>query len=364
VQRARLLIERLYETYKDKKEDVDDVVCKVICPADYEAALKGIEMDLAEIRDGGAPRISAADAARSAADGAVRAALRWDAAMDDGEAIPSDAWLDQASMGIGGLAHSLEVAETQRRVPLLHGSLVGKHAIDGNGRCMDEMEYRGILDEMARAENRPSIPGSWADLAHEKGDDDESVHSATSRISTLSMASNISSSGRMTAGQRRRWHRQQQQMCKIKAGGVSAAEGKDKDGTEVVPTGNSATKSSHVNVFSSISGRQQAIKGSHPYLCEVLHDSYGIGNDPPSGLVDCSGFSSRGTREGGTEFYSTPSSVNDMMVFNTSRDSYGLANRRAAAMMGSTVPAGVPAAVAESSEVKETANTESPKSTT
>ena len=68
--------------------------------------------------------------------------------------------------------------------------------------------------------------------------------------------------------------------------------------------------------------------------------------------------------EGGTEFYSTPSSVNDMMVFNTSRDSYGLANRRAAAMMGSTVPAGVPAAVAESSEVKETANTESFKSTT
>jgi hypothetical protein len=214
---------------------------------------------------------------------------------------------------------------------------------------MDEMEYRGILESLARAEHKGNIPGSLADLAHERSageGDDESVHSATSKISTLSMASNVSSSGRLTAGQRRRWHQQQQQLRNIKAGGVAVPEGKEEDGADsafFVDKRTSAAKSvlptSNTSFSSFISGRQQSISGSHPYLCEVLHDSYGIGLDPPKGLVDCSGFSARGTRGGGTEFYPPPSSVADLMVFNTSRESYGLAYRRAAAIMGSAVPA-------------------------
>lgn len=327
VARAHALIAKLEKIYDEK--GVDEV-CRVEFPADYRDALKGIEKDLDELKNGSSI-ISAVDAARAAADAAVRAALRRDATMDDGEAIPSDAWLDQASMGIGGLARSLEVAEDQRRVPLLYGSLVGEHATGGSGRCMDEMEYRGILDEMAKSESRSSIPGSLADLAHSQQDtdgDDESVHSATSKMSALSMSSGMSSSGRMTAIQRRRWHEQQQQLRNIKAGGA-VVEGNDEDGAT---TNRSKPVSKVATHSSSMVGRQQAISGSHPYLCEVLHDSYGIGSEPPKGLVDCSGFSPRRTREGGTEFYPPPSSVADLVVFNTSRESYGLANRRAAAM--------------------------------
>lgn len=327
VARAHALIAKLEKIYDEK--GVDEV-CRVEFPADYRDALKGIEKDLDELKNGSSI-ISAVDAARAAADAAVRAALRRDATMDDGEAIPSDAWLDQASMGIGGLARSLEVAEDQRRVPLLYGSLVGEHATGGSGRCMDEMEYRGILDEMAKSESRNSIPGSLADLAHSQQDtdgDDESVHSATSKMSALSMSSGMSSSGRMTAIQRRRWHEQQQQLRNIKAGGA-VVEGNDEDGAA---TNRSKPVSKVATHSSSMVGRQQAISGSHPYLCEVLHDSYGIGSEPPKGLVDCSGFSPRRTREGGTEFYPPPSSVADLVVFNTSRESYGLANRRAAAM--------------------------------
>jgi hypothetical protein len=340
-QRARSWIAKLEKIY-DKK-GVDDV-CRVECPADYRDALRGIEKNLDEIKNGSLNlHTSAIHAARAAADGAVRAVLRRDATMDDGEAIPSDAWLDQASMGIGGLSHSLEVAEAQRRVPLLFGSLIGEHAIEGSGRYMDEIEYRGILDSMEKSE-KSSIPGSLADLAQTvddngRGDDDESVHSATSRMSALSMSSNMSSSGRMTAIQRRRWHEQQQQMRNIKAGGAVVLEGKDEDGASTNRFSKPPASKAASNFSSSISGRQQAISGSYPYLCEVLHDSYGIGSDPPQGLVDCSGFTSRRTREGGAEFYPPPSSVADLVVFNTSRESYGLANRRAAAMMAtSSVP--------------------------
>ncbi|KAL3793103.1 hypothetical protein HJC23_005605 [Cyclotella cryptica] len=381
VERARRWIGRLEKIMEDRNGDLKDIVCRVSYPADYDEALRGIELGLAEIRNGlSPPHNSAADSARSAADAAVRAALRRDATMDDGAAIPNDSWLDQASMGIGGLAHSLEVADAQRRVPLLYGSLVGKHAMDGSGRCMDEIEYRGILDALVRAETKANIPGTLADLALStsfeggRGDgDDESVHSANSRISTLSMASNVSLSGRMTAIQRRRLHQQQQQLRNIKAGGVSGFDGKDEDGAGVISTNRTASfsnqytsKASNGNSSTSISGRQQSISGSHPYLCEVLHDSYGIGSDPPKGLTDCSGFSSRGTREGGTEFYPPPSSVSDLMVFNTSRDSYGLANRRAAALMASlaaVVPANETSIDTKKTSTKEAALPESPGST-
>lgn len=365
---------------ENKKGDLNDIVCRVSYPADYDEALRGIEVNLAEIKNGlSHPQNSAADSARSAADAAVRAALRRDATMDDGAAIPNDSWLDQASMGIGGLARSLEVADAQRRVPLLYGSLVGKYAMEGSGRCMDELEYRGILDSLVRAETKTNIPGSLADLALSnsleggRGDgDDESIQSTNSRMSTLSLASNVSLSGRMTAIQRRRLHQQQQQLRNIKAGGVPVLEGKEEDDAGVISTNRTtsftaqyAPKAPHNDVSTSVSGRQQSISGSHPYLCEVLHDSYGIGSDPPKGLIDCSGFSSRGTREGGTEFYPPPSSMSDLVVFNTTRESYGLANRRAAALTASlstVVPAGEISTDVKNYSTKEAALPESPRS--
>jgi hypothetical protein len=72
-----------------------------------------------------------------------------------------------------------------------------------------------------------------------------------------------------------------------------------------------------------VAGRQQSQMCSQPYLCEVFHDSHGIGSTPPRGLVDCPGYSSTRTREGGTEFYPPVSHITDLHVFNTARNSYG-----------------------------------------
>ena len=92
---------------------------------------------------------------------------------------------------------------------------------------------------------------------------------------------------------------------------------------------------------SAVSGRQQAIVGSQPYLCEVLHDSYGIGIEHAKGLVETNGFSARGNREGGAEFYPVTSHINDLLVFNTTRNSYGIAQVPSAAGVtktGNTAP--------------------------
>ena len=350
VRRARSLIQKLEQMHnKDNSTNtsIDDIV-RIECPADYYEALRGIDSKLVdEIQ----PRLSAIEAARNAADKAILATLRKDAMTDDGEAIPSDAWLDRPSMGIGGLAHSLQVAEAQRRVPPLYGSLIGEYAGE-EGRCMDEMEYHGILESIAvkqQQQQQQTIQsetrggGMPTNLAPSPTDD-ESVHSTTSRMSALSMSSNTSSS-RMTAIQRRRWHEQQKQLRIMQAGGTAFSE-KEEDGSTAAASSSPRSpkhtpKTTTVVTNTSISGRQQAINGSHPYLCEVLHDSYGIGSDPPGGLIDCSGFTSRRTREGGCEFYPPPSSAADLMVFNTTRESYGLANRRAAAVMASSgVPVG------------------------
>lgn len=374
VKRCREWIAQLKVLSQKKAEDtfegnVDDLVCIVYSPATYEEAIKGIELNLFQLRgeisggDGEGASLpssllqnddyysrilqtSASDEARSAANSAVRKALVHDAQTDDGEAIPSDAWLDQASTGIVGLSRSLKVAESQRRVPSLLGSLKGSTATgEIDSSYINELEYRGMLDSLSlnASSSSANIPGSLASLANfgeggTGGDDDESVHS---RMSALSVSSNVSASGRMTAGQRKRWHQQQKQLRIIKAGGT-VQEGDDDMrttsdtlGTSLAspPTKAAANRSTSLSTpHSSVAARsQQSSTGSHPFLCEVLHDSFGIGNEPPRGLVDCSGYSARGTREGGTEF-PTPSSVGDLVVFNTTRDSYGLAKRRATAM--------------------------------
>ncbi|KAL7471200.1 hypothetical protein ACHAXS_011464 [Conticribra weissflogii] len=397
-------LEALAEKKKNEGGEVDDWVCTVFCPNSYAVALEGMEAVLRDLKgdlkvDGESgdadearrvfrERLSASDCARTAADAAVRASLRHDALTDDGEAVPSDAWLDHASMGVG-LGRALRVSEGQRRIPRLFSAIMSSAGNAGGGGCMEETEYRAILDSLAMSSSGPAAaPGSLAGLAGKAGSggppagagvdgggDDESVHSTNSRISALSMSSQsapvASTSGRMTAAQRRRWHQQQQQQQQLKnmqagqqivptgaasveSGGASTTvsdtantTSSPKNNTDTAPKPNpkKVTIAPVATVmqplppvttqFTSVSGRQQSYTGSQPYLCEVLHDSYGIGTHPPKGLLACSGFSSRGlgsARGGGTELYPPPSSVADLVVFNTSRESYGLAKRRAAAV--------------------------------
>ena len=355
--RCREFISKLNELVESKgtKEgdvsenySVDDAICTVFSPGMYEEALCCIEMKIEGVKDdlsgnrnqNTTSLSSASDATRAAADAAVRQALILDAQTDDGEAVPSDMWLDMASVSVN-LGRSIKATETQRHVPLLLGALSSS-----SGLCMEEKEYGAILDSLAFSTSMNYSPTRLGYTYNSPGDD-ESVHSATSKMSALTMTSTaMSPSGRLTAGQRRRWHQQQQQMRNIKAGVATAQPleklessqidlGEKKGSSnypEAIPS--SPSQSNPRNLCFNIStmrGRQQSVSGSHPYLCEVLHDSYGIGTEPKRGLVDCSGFSARGSREGGTEFSPQLSCIQDLTIFNSSRQSYGLANRRAGA---------------------------------
>ncbi len=333
---------------KGKGYNVDDAILTVFSPGTYEEALQGIQMKIEEVKgDLSTQKTSssltlASDATRTAVNAAVKQALIRDANTDDGEAVPSDLWLDLADAD-GNLGRSVKATNMQRHVPLLLGALNSS----ASGNCMEEKEYGAILDSLALSSNSmnsAAMSNARLGYSHTPGDD-ESVHSTTSKMSALTMTSTaMSTSGRLTAGQRRRWHQQQQQMRNIKAG-VATKQPSDKSesqsGSEAVGNSSSdATTSSQIksppnthNYLSNIStrGRQQAVSGSQPYLCEVLHDSFGIGTEPKNGLVDCNGFSGRGNREGGTEFNPPLSSIDDLTIFNTTRESYGLAKRRLAA---------------------------------
>lgn len=191
------------------------------------------------------------------------------------------------------------------------------------------------------------------------GDDDVSVQSMTSRVSALSVASAgvgggshgapPSSSGRTTAAQRRRWQQQQKQLRRRQEGtstSDAATTGSTGGGSSGSGSGGSAppppsvpfrapSSSNSSAAFSSpsppsSSRRQQPYTGSQPYLCEVLHDSYGTGAAPPRGLSDCHGFSASaggifgGRMEGAcADFFPPASTAGDLMVFNTSRPAYG-----------------------------------------
>lgn len=351
-QRCREWIQKLDKLVESKtaqggvaEYNVDDAICTVFSPATYEEALQGIEMKIDKVKedlllDTQSQSHSASDATRSAADAAVKQALIRDAQTDDGEAVPSDLWLDLASAHGVNLGRSIKATDTQRHVPLLSGALTSS-----SGLCMEEKEYGAILDSLAFSSS--TSMNSPVGVLGSNGRDDESVHSTTSKMSALTMTSTaMSTSGRLTAGQRRRWHQQQQQMRNIKAGVAAAAtvaqstEKSDEaisqlnDETNAAnsntsseampstPAKSTTSKNSYSNI-SAMKGRQQSLSGSNPYLCEVLHDSYGIGTNFKRGLVDCSGFSDR-DREALT-------CIQDLTIFNTTRESHGLATRRAAA---------------------------------
>jgi len=290
----RELLSRLddLKSKMNEGETVDDKICMVFSPNSYESAIEGMESELAMIRD----EISASTLVRSAANDAVMKSIQKDMIDDDGQALPSDSWLDQMDNGV---VDALKQSNDQRSIPMLIG--------DDSVR-KGEADYQYVLDKLLNSSGT-STATRLGSGAIQKGDD-ESIFSVTSQLSAISVTSN---STRMTAGQRKRHKQQQQQMQNAtKASSTMSMQ---------------PTLSPHLEeeqTSTTIAGRQQAIAGSSTYLCDNLHDSYGIGTEPPKGLLDSPGFSARGTREGGTSFYPPSSYVTDLYVFNTAKKSYGV----------------------------------------
>ena len=293
----RELLSRLDDLAKTKMnegETVDDKICMVFSPNSYESALEGMESELAMIRD----EISTSTLCRSAANDAVMKSMQKDIENDDGLALPSDSWLDQMDNGV---VEALKQSNDQRTIPMLSGG-------DDSVRKGEE-DYQYELDKLLNSSDK-SIATRLGSSGIQKGDD-ESIYSVTSQLSAISVTSN---STRMTAGQRKR-HKLQQQM-------QNTAKTSSTTQMSMQPTLSPHLEEEQTST--TIAGRQQAIAGSSTYLCDNLHDSYGIGIEPSTGLIDCSGFSARGTREGGTSFYPPSSHISDLYVFNTAKKSHGV----------------------------------------
>jgi len=310
--------------------ELDDRVIMMFCPGSYESALEGMEGELAKVKGelDSAQRqkekaatslgaMSVSNSTRSAADAAVQKSIQRDVQMDNGQAVPSDAWLDHATVGLG-VGRALEASNKQQSVPLLMGEDINRGEKEYL-RMLDILVQNASMnfDRLGHLDGRVGGVGGGGG-----GDDDESVYSVTSQMSAISVAS---SSTRMTARQRKR----QQIMQK----GQNKAPS-----SQMQPTLPPHQEAPTSQTSSAVAGRQQSLVGSQSYLCEVFHDSYGIGSAPARGLVDCSGFSARGTREGGTEFYPPSSHVTDLLVFNTTRSSYGMAKSAALASTGAVAP--------------------------
>merc|ERR1712085_235466 len=124
---------------------------------------------------------------------------------------------------------------------------------------MSYQEILNVLVQNSNANNQEGVDRLENLEESARGDyrgEEESVYSVMSEMSTMSVAS----STRMTAGQRRRWHKQQSM----------------KDRTKTSPT--KTHLSTHLESSSQIStvaGRQQSLMGSHPYNCDVFHDLCG-----------------------------------------------------------------------------------------
>lgn len=276
---------------------------KLHCPSTYEEALRGMKNKLSDIRI----VMSSRDSVRSAANDAIRQVLTKDMNSDDGLAIPSDAWLDHASSGFD-VERAVEHTNEMRNIPLILGEnndILGKGSESNYQRILETLALNALnkIDGLDRLdETRSSSKGGGG------GDDEQTVHTTTSQTSHMSMAS---SGTRMTAGQRRRWHKQQQHQHQQQQ-------------MQMMMQGTSSLLAPHLEEANVkfVAGRQQSHMCSQPYLCEVFHDSHGIGMAPPRGLVDCPGYSSTRT-QGGTEFYPPVSNITDLHVFNTARNSYG-----------------------------------------
>ena len=303
----RELLRRLDDIALMKKGEsvFDDKICMMFSPATYESALlEGMESELSILKD----EISSSSLVLSTANNAIQKALLVDVQNDDAQATPSDSWLDQSS---DGLEMALKQTNDQRRVPLF-----GEYDINR------ETDYQSILDKLlVNASDTSSSKRNENERLQSmdghvyNGGDDGSVYSITSQMSSVSVVSSLST--RMTAGQRKRWHKQQQMQKQSTKFATEIAS------TSQIRHSELSTHTEEPTSISAVEGRQQSLVSSHPYLCENLHDSYGIGLQPPTGLVDCSGFSARGSREGGCQFYSPSSHVTDLHVFNTTRNSYG-----------------------------------------
>ena len=217
--------------------------------------------------------------AREASNTAIRGILREEALRMEVSATPSDLWLDQPCAFNQSVAAECQLAVEMHSVPpiLVNNSVKvsggGKHKYSNSNsvttvNCEEAHYYR---EEMKREKLKMDKK------EHQKKDDDgdrygdgdgdgESITSDFSRLSVYSTLSHGTAS-----------HRRHQR--KLKA----AQRQKIKEQNSNLNVGSENSNIAGENFMGmGGTGRQQLLTGSLPYVCVMLHDSYGVGasNDP------------------------------------------------------------------------------------
>lgn len=261
----------------------------LLCPESYDEMLESARaylesmkgrIELVRARSKGESS-SLMEAVRRASNDAVKASLRRDNLQDDGNAVPTDSWLDSAEMGVGA-GRAARVAARQMEVPPCLGAVQPR--VD-----LEDAEYMSMLDGITLGSGA-SGADRRASLAPPEERGESAFQDDASVISALSTVTAATSSGRVTSRQRRRMQKEQQ---RSRALGAMVKSQHSATSTTTVD-GTDAGRQSAMNPFENV----QSVQGLHllgsQYLCDNLHDTYG---------VDMKG----------------SSNVSDLLVFNTSR---------------------------------------------
>ena len=213
-------------------------------------------------------RASAVAAVRDATHRAVRAVLRADRDLDDGGAVPSDAWLDRPtafdeSAECASAVGSMSVPSLRSQV-LLFGDEVAYYE--------DATAASAAGSASAAEATARSSTGASFCLDVDDADDDASVRTG---LTALSLTSRVAASDGPggSATERRRQRQQLQMEKKRRERRLRQQQQQQSASEERTTTGAAATIE---DIFDRASAsRQQVLSGSRAYLCDVLHDAYG-----------------------------------------------------------------------------------------
>jgi len=229
---------------------------------------------------------SAIAAARDASNEAVRRVLRRDYELDDGEARMSDLWLDRPrAFDVGAACRSAlrshAVPSLGHQRPQPDGMQYYKGALEGGGGGSQSgamgRSASSTMGGLAASGGSSASPSEWDGAA-----------SVRTGVSLSTRATNAAAGA--TASDRRR-QRQLQSLARKKSAGTTGsgaggAGGEDQGGGASI-------------------NRQEALTGSRPYLCEILHDAYGAG-DGGAGTI-----------------FPAPRAVSELRIFNSGQPAYG-----------------------------------------
>eukprot|EP00559_Dactyliosolen_fragilissimus_P007774 CAMPEP_0184862246 /NCGR_PEP_ID=MMETSP0580-20130426/6732_1 /TAXON_ID=1118495 /ORGANISM="Dactyliosolen fragilissimus" /LENGTH=370 /DNA_ID=CAMNT_0027360013 /DNA_START=197 /DNA_END=1309 /DNA_ORIENTATION=- len=316
---------KLSTTIPERKKDIknrhkEDHIIQLICPSLREAGLDPKNIQKFLIQEN-----SALARARDASNNAIRSVMLREAASskgdeDDSYAKPNDTWLDRASAfeehKICNLAIQMDdippiiSAENSVSMPNSWNHPISPHVLEG-----DEKLHYNNLKRLNEKNNIPPQTGKNKihsnNIAHQPDIDKEKQRTHISldnddgaiSIGTI-MTGNESMASFATASQRRR----QRIIAASKSSRDKAHSISDNTSTSYLNDTKHRIEQKSLK-FSASHMRQQAMSGSQTYLCDMLHDSHGIGELLPRGM------------EG--DFSKEPHSVSDLVTFSKNNIVFG-----------------------------------------